>query len=242
MPDRNLIRTLNRLQEQLEGKEIAVTPIIISDSKGNYLKRQVRNTLPHITDKFVWWCVGGATIERQIRWVRQNLQRELSRLGPVVVYVWLGTCDLTSKRDNGQIFLQEQDNTRVDYIEQKYKELIEYLQTQGVQVIALEIPLYSIKYWNACKTGTVQEEQSEQDKVLERQIEELNKRIRILNENNEVQAPNFNIDLQWNRKKKGHSKLYTDWKLLKDGVHPTNILAQIWLLKIATYCRRIKDL
>jgi hypothetical protein len=45
----------------------------------------------------VWWCKKGAKIEGSLAWLKRNIDRNLQNLGDIALYVWLGTCNLTSK-------------------------------------------------------------------------------------------------------------------------------------------------
>jgi len=238
MTEANLNRTVQHLLQQIKHKEIDFTPIIVSDSKGNYLRRQVRSFSNRITDKIIWWSRSGAKIEETIQWVRRNFDRETRRLGKIVVYLWLGTCDLTTKRQDGRIFLCEQDYSKVEYIVRKYKELSTFLHRAGCRVIILETPYYSIKYWNVYWCQSDREEFSEDDNILKKQIDNLNYQIEEINRGNQVHAPKLNLDLQRSRRKRRGTGYFTDWKLLADGIHPIRIIARIWRLKVALYCYR----
>lgn len=240
MTEKSLNKTLQRLQDNLRGKNFNFTPIVVSDSKGKRLQGQVGSISTLLTEKFVWWCYSGARIAEQKQWIKNNLKQELGRIGPAAIFLWLGTCDLTERAPDGQIYLRDRGNSQVDYIEQQYRELVEFLHRENVKVVVLEIPIYSIKYWNAGKTGTIQEALSSEDEELKRQIDELNRRIGFINSENDAVSPKLSVDLKRNRKKKGKNQLHVNWKLLTDGVHPTSLVSKVWLLKIATYCRRIR--
>ena len=87
--------------EQPRGQKILV-PVVLSDSKGLRLKREVDST---VECSIVWWCKAGATIENRITWLKENIKGKLRLLGSIRLYVWLGTCNITSKDKNGYIAL-----------------------------------------------------------------------------------------------------------------------------------------
>jgi hypothetical protein len=51
------------------------TPVLLSDSKGICLKKQVR-TNASVEKQIVWWCEGGASIQKQYRWLQENLETD----------------------------------------------------------------------------------------------------------------------------------------------------------------------
>jgi hypothetical protein len=73
---------------------------------------------------------------------------------------------------------------------------------------------------------------SSEDEQLHEQLEILNQDISHLNA---TTVPNFSMDLLKNTKRKqGHRSnyIYKFQDLYKDGVHPIDILAELWLRKI----------
>jgi hypothetical protein len=41
-------------------------------------------------------CKGGAKIKDRFNWLESVLQQKIAELGAIWIYVWFGTCDLTS--------------------------------------------------------------------------------------------------------------------------------------------------
>jgi len=122
-------------------------PVLLSDSKGICLKKQVR-TNASVEKQIVWWCEGGASIQKQYRWLQKNLETEVALIGPIHLYIWLGTCNLTTKKGKF-ISLTSHDSTTVtlisDYI-RKINDLV--LSSPECKVTALELPEYSIVSYN----------------------------------------------------------------------------------------------
>jgi hypothetical protein len=65
-----------------------ITPVIISDSKGEYLKSQIIH--PEYRN-IIWWCKRGTTIDQSLRWLSSNIDSKIQQLGNIYLYVWLGT-------------------------------------------------------------------------------------------------------------------------------------------------------
>ena len=79
------------------------TPVILSDSKGFSLRNQITHPFDN---NIVWWCKKGAKIEESLAWLKRNIDRNLQNLGDIALYVWLGTCNLTSKDKSRFIYVQ----------------------------------------------------------------------------------------------------------------------------------------
>lgn len=236
-------RTLRHLQSEVPREiartEINFTPILISDSKGNYLKHERSDLSNPIIDKIEWYCTGGAKIGSTLNWLKRNFGRIARNHRNIVVYLWLGTCDITRKNGEGYISLIHQDNTQPEYIASKYREIADFLKSYRCKVVILETTIYSIKYWNKFKGHPNPETFHYEDKALKRQIRALNELTTEINRENETFAPKFNIDLQNSRKRRGIPENYTEWKLLKDGIHPASTTAKVWLLKLARHIIRV---
>ena len=117
-----------------------------------------------------------------------------------MIYVWLGTCDLTSQNKK-YIALTGEDDQVVDIAYEylvKIAALVKYFPSCRITI--LEIPVYSIKYWNQRKGHKNLDEFIEQDKKLETQVYNLNGKIRQINETNQIHSPTFSTDLVKNSK------------------------------------------
>ena len=68
------------------------------------------------------------------------------------------------------------------------------------------------------------------DFTLKEQIDELNKAIRALNTETRRYSPKFNLDITWCRSAACRKNRYCiKYKLFKDGIHPDELLAKVWL-------------
>jgi hypothetical protein len=118
------------------------TPVILFDSKGFSLRNQITHPFDN---NIVWWCKKGAKIEGSLAWLKRNIDRNLQNLGDIALYVWLGTCNLTSKDKSRFISLSSQNNETLDHIIRTLLEFKSFLAdyTQ-VKLTFLEVPTYSM--------------------------------------------------------------------------------------------------
>ncbi|CAC5391989.1 unnamed protein product [Mytilus coruscus] len=141
----------NRLRSQIQYNTNALdtsirlhkTPIVLSDSKARYLRDEV---IRGIERDIVWWFEGGATVEKQFGFLQKNLEIELHRHPRIVLYLWLGTCNLTVK-DGGLIQLKSSDNSSrsANELITKFREIYDFVRCfPTVELVLLELPPYSI--------------------------------------------------------------------------------------------------
>jgi len=217
----------------------ALRPVILSDSKGNYLKDQVH----HPEDRqIVWWNKRGTNIKNSLHWLEKNIKSKIKELGNIHIYIWLGTCDLTTKNKNGTISLATQHfETSKNIFEQlqKFKLLLQPYPNSRITFI--EIPHYSITKWNSRVKKSPTEDRINQDQELHEQIVDLNTQIQDLNSSLNVRSPLLNLHLKASKQvKRGKSrprKQYINYQLYLDGIHPKPILAKAWLAEVSTQIR-----
>ena len=137
-------------------------PIFISDSKGNYL-RKYSYLIEDLGYSIHFICRGGVRFLDQFFWLKNNLSRKVSQYGKIVLYIWLGTCDLTVKKREIIYDSHLKRNVRKQFIELRHNTdiaAVTYIQDQilkyvffvsnysNVNLIFLEIPPYSIEAYN----------------------------------------------------------------------------------------------
>ena len=76
-----------------------------------------------------WWCEGGRNIKRTIDWLEENFETEFQLHGDIWLYVWIGTCDLTSRDSStGYITLTStRDKSIIEKISEGYQEIARIL-------------------------------------------------------------------------------------------------------------------
>ena len=214
-------------------------PVILSDSKGNYIKDQVH----HQEDRqIVWWNKRGTNINNSLHWLEKNIKSKIKELGNIHIYIWLGTCDLTTKNKDGTLSLATQHSETSNNIFeqlQKFKLLLQPYPNSRITFI--EIPHYSITKWNSRVKKSPTEDRINQDQELHQQIVDLNTQIQNLNSSLNVRSPLLNLHLkaskQVKRGKNRPRKQYVNYQLNLDGIHPKQILAKAWLAEISTQIR-----
>ena len=216
---------------------LRVTPIILTDSKGRYLKSQISS---QIEGSVVWWYGGGWNSDKGLSFLTENIKDAQCRHVRVHVYVWLGTCDLTIRTGTkGHICLNPIHGG--ENLVQNLEKISDLGRSRKFKVTFLELPVYSIREYNKYHKHSDPESFSEDDKELQLRIKAVNEHIVRINESNQVistKIPRFNNDLSNKRKNKGkRSRKYYTFGLLKDGLHPNDRLSKCWLRKICIKIR-----
>lgn len=210
------------------------TAIVLSDSKGNYIKQHVTN---RVEQDIIWCCNKSQTSEAGLHWLFANIDKKLERYGELSIYIWLGTCDLTIKGKYVALKSNYLDVSAKTI--EKYQSLLDDTRFKGVKIVFLEIPYFSIKEYNRFLGHKDPDSFVEQDQQLETAISKFNSQIHKLNEVNGVKSPKFCVDLIRGRgRKRSGVKYYNNFNVYTDGIHPKPILAKYWLRKIAECVRR----
>ncbi|CAG2193531.1 unnamed protein product [Mytilus edulis] len=125
----------------------ALTPVLFSDSKGNYLERQIR---PGISRVIKFWSEKGRTTKRGVQWLRDNIATKIGQLDNISIYVWLGTCDLTYYNYKTKyIELHPDPSEAIKDTVDNLNEIVKIVQNYpGCKVTLLEVPPISIYHWN----------------------------------------------------------------------------------------------
>ncbi|CAG2201358.1 unnamed protein product [Mytilus edulis] len=233
MSETKLVKFLQTARKPLAGTQ-QLTPAILSDSKGSYLRDQVVNKSDR---NIIWWCKGGATIDDRYHWLKSNIVKKIEQLGNISVYIFLGTCNLTSKNKTGEITLTSQQEHFTDEIISKLGQFVTlFKKYPSSKLTILEIPVYSITEWNRYKGHKNPETFKDQDSQLQKQIENINEWIHTTNQELGSRSPLLNHHLrarkQQARGKHKPCKKYYNVKLYKDGIHPKQLLAKAWLAEI----------
>ena len=212
-------------------------PTVLSDSKGERLRNVVTNTFDQ---NIVWWCKSGDNIQSRIDWLKENLEQKIRLLGQIHLYVWLGTCDLTTRDKNGYISINTNQSDTVEFLIRKYREISDIVSTySGSKVTFLEVPIYSIVTYNSHRGHPDPQKFVTQDSSLLESIHNLNQKSQELNKELGTISPSFNRSLYSNTKHKTQNRQATETRyqyslhFYTDGLHPTPLLSRVWLKKLA---------
>ena len=201
---------VNKINKQLQKPAVRAEgicirkPVVISDSKGNYLKDWCYT---NEECEIKWICRNGGCTARIFDWFRGNLDNLIKEHKKVAIYIWSGTCDLTIKK--GQCIQLRSHCAEPDasiYEDfHNIRQLVAHYDRDVVHLTLLEVPIYSISKWNSSKGHTNPKIFVDQDKILMNQIEKLNDVIKI-NLSLNTYSPRFSQDLLNNRKSKSQTK------------------------------------
>jgi hypothetical protein len=193
----------------------------------------------HFLSEIKWWIKSGENTSEGYSWLQNKLKSKIKKSGNIWLYVWLGTCDITSKHKK-YISLASEDDQSVSTANnniQKINELVK--QYPNCRVTFLEIPIFSIKEWNEHRKHNTPDQFKDQDLKLEEQVYNLNSKIRTTNVENNNHSPVFStvlIKISKTRKGDQHNKFTkrrsVNFKLYLDGIHTGHPLSKVWLKKI----------
>ena len=235
--------SLSQLQKYLKENPVTVpstnqkrTLIIVSDSKGKYLKRCVQNIVPE--KNIVFEFKGGRTTKQAVDYICSNIDYYIHRYGSILLVLWTGTCDLTKKVQNKEFnrkIIVDLSDTSVEEIVIQYQRFFNLCQSRGdlVKSLLLECPYYSITIWNSFQGHPDSSVFDHSNKVLHEKITELNDKIKCLNSEQGIISPRFSTDMIKCRKlKKSYSTKTVSYSLLLDGIHPGITLSRYWIRRI----------
>ncbi|MEW8545299.1 MAG: hypothetical protein AB2693_17390 [Candidatus Thiodiazotropha sp.] len=211
------------------------TAVVVSDSKGSYLRRCIRS---RIERSIVWLGEAGLKSKGGIDLLKANLNELKSKYGLLSVYIFLGTCDLTTKTGDF-ITLNDSHESDSAHLIHRYEQLVSFAQEKNFEITFLEIPIYSIKEWNRYHGDPCPELFRDQDNKLHNSLKIINDEIERINFTLGKQSPKFSLDLERSRKPSGKSeRKYYNFLLLKDGIHPNPLLSRLWLRRIVALIRQ----
>ncbi|CAC5401871.1 unnamed protein product [Mytilus coruscus] len=237
MSENKLWKFLNRPASSHPSTPCSYTPILLSDSKGNYLKEFLGNTV--VDNKVKCWCKSGSTVEKSYYWLKANIENKILIHGKLWIYIWLGTCNITTKEGNF-ISISSEDNQAVLNITHYFQEFSTLIQKYPeCKITFLEIPVFPIESFNKSRNHPDPKVFKNQDLKLQDQIYELNSCIRHTNSTINSHSPQFSCDLyrrsnyrRGNNHRNPAARAFYNFYLYLDGIHPERILAQVWLRKI----------
>ena len=232
--------SLSKLEKYLDRPLKASTvqtkyAILLSSSKGNYVKPH-SDILNYVGLDVEFACKAGGTFTSQFYWLKRNLPDRVSRYQSVVVFVWLGTCDLTFKKEKYIKLRHETHEEAVGAMTSSIQNFISFsAHFPSVQLYFIEIPPYSIVEWNKYKGHPTPLDYKAQDILLDHRIILVNEFIRQVNEVRGFSSPRFRLNVTRYRKAQGGSQRRSiTFNLFKDGIHPGEILARCWMKNLVS--------
>lgn len=172
--------------------------------------------------------------QRRGNWLSQNICSLVRTNNKVSIYVWVGTCDFTLKEGR---FISIKPDISSSLV--KFKENLDSIkrlanQEPTVKLTFLQLPIFSITEWNKTKGHANPDSFKDSDQDLHRYIKSANQYIGELNDSLGTTTPKFNQDLIKSTKGRPDGKIryLINNHLLKDGVHPSQLLAKVWMKNI----------
>ena len=216
-------------------------PIIFADSKGKYLANEAKRRESNKIERgIVWKNKGGRTALEGIDWLKSQVNNYKRRYGNIELFVFLGTCDFCAKDADGILHLLPKEAKIPEKLINKFRSFLHYASIKGVPVTFLEIPSICIQEWNRNHGHEHPEIFAEDDTIVNRMIQDINKKIRQINRENGRCSPNFNSALLKTRKNKSKkkNKYRPTFSLYVDGIHSGKKLSQYWLRKLSEIVKK----
>ena len=206
------------------------TPALLSDSKGKYLKSVV-NIQSSLEKEILWFCKSGASSTDTYHWLCRNINKLVE--SHVSLYVWVGTCDLTSKERSSRYISLRNPDQALRSLKSNLRKIKEHCILYEVPVTFIHIPYYSISRWNQAKGHQHPETFRDNDLKLTELVDSTNSFIDDLNSQLNTYSPKINQDLIRSRKGASAKARYSiNFNLFKDGIHPGENLAKSWLTSL----------
>ena len=164
--------------------------ILLSDSKGNYLKPYTEYTdkYGHSVD---FACKKGARFCDSYIWLDKFLPGKVQKYKQVVLYVFLGTGDLTVRQGKYIQLRHSSDRIAVSYLQSQIDRYIKFVsEFPSVSLIFLDSVPYSIQEWNKSRGHRDPNTFLHQDLKLYERICPVNDYIRHVNYSAGMKSPN----------------------------------------------------
>ena len=207
-------------------------PVLISDSLGNCLRSI--HSAPKTPLQFLTYpgAPSATAIDRAI----PELEKISKGGKPLAVYVWLGVCDITKKtrRDHNhrsqQIDLRYSSvGTATENIIEQFRRIQNFVISKQGSLKFITVPVYSAIRYNSYLGHPHAESFEATDKSIKEEIALLNQQIFDLNQSLGRNTLQFHLDIV---KVRGQGRQSINYSLLKDGIHPDNLLSEKWLRRL----------
>ncbi|MCG7878885.1 MAG: hypothetical protein N0C90_21515 [Candidatus Thiodiazotropha endolucinida] len=213
------------------------TVIIVSDSKGSYVRKHI-NKDQEPERSIIWEACPGRSSEQAAIFIFRNIESWKKKYGKLLLLVWTGTCDLTCKIGDPSDSSRRKkfidlNSTSLDHIINQYEKVLS-LNDECVKVLILEVPYYSISIWNFSRGCLFSDFYRDHDLILKEKVDTLNDKIKVLNKAyGSSQVPRFSADLIACRKANKKSiKTVSYSLLLADGIHPGDDLCKHFIRRL----------
>ena len=113
--------------------------VLLSDSKGRYLRNEL-HSFPEFNIHFEGRP--GLRLFQGLYWLQGNISHLIECYGPLQLYIWLGTCDLTLKQKDKQLTLRwDDDDVCFQYIFRQIENYYSFASCYPyVKLVFLQVP------------------------------------------------------------------------------------------------------
>lgn len=205
--------------------------VFVTDSKGTHLKRQQKYLdIKHGT--VTWFNVSSRQSKKGVEFIKSEIGCLSKKYESVTVLFWHGTCDISNKISKHIFPRYDSTEKVISFAHEIFGELESLISGYtNTTLYYLEIPPISIRKWNQQRDYEHWVAQS--DELINNQARAFNSVIQEYNKRSGFISPKFEQDLTRSRKKKSQPTKYSlNFNILKDGVHPSGLIAKYWLLRI----------
>lgn len=221
----NKLRKYIAKQPQLPNGFQYKTAILVSDSKGYTL----RNNCQDYNFPLELWGKSGATTRELVNIIEERIHKAIQRHHQIIIYLWSGTCDLTTKKGK-YIKLKHHNNTSVKAIIKQYERAISIVNRyDNAEIKLIDCPILSISQWNKHKGHSLSKTYKVEDFLVTKQIQELNLGIYKLNDRLHKTSIKVSKYYYRGRKRKGgQTRKSVNISInKKDGIHPGKLLSLV---------------
>ena len=194
MSFKRLHRNVQKYDKQSVPEVLSWKPIIITDSKGKYLKKALHKS--DLTEKNItWYGRGGFNASNVVQFLSQSKIKSLLKIhNKIHFYIWVGTCDFTQK---GKQFISLR--RPVNRVQKNFLDNLLSIKrrcaSSNIRITFLHVPFYSIRIWNQEKGHQCPENFKTDDQELTSIIKDTNRRIDELN--NDIGSQSRDLTMTW---------------------------------------------
>lgn len=203
--------------------------ILLSDSQGTKLQDICRER--NFPLKFI--CQKGWRSKQAVDKIIADLDSIIAReRKPVVLYIWIGTCDITKKISSTKGYIDkryQEFGEATNKILEQFDRIKDFIfQRQGT-IKFICIPPYSASIYNRYRRHRHPERFQTTDDFIKEEVKHLNTRIQEYNTAIGRNTLKFQTDII---KTRSNNRQSIHFHLLRDGLHPKRILAKKWLRRL----------
>ena len=215
----------------MEKNTLTRHPVLLTDSKGYSLKSNHKGIFP-----LELWAESSATLENRIDYLESKVQELSETNNKSIVYIWAGTCNLTSRTKvdgKSKIAIRSKGNDTVDNYRRQVERAFSIIERfhGKIQIKFVDVQPVSTEVHNR-GTGTLVNASiaHSEDLQITEQTKEINNIIRTISKENNAQTVGLSRFIYKARGKKGGKNRYSvNFELYNDGIHPAGKISHVFV-------------